>query len=59
MGKIADILRNSEGASMIADALVKEDPATGETSISIPIPDKATVVNILAAFSTLLNKRAN
>lgn len=54
LGKIADILRNPEGAGMIADALVKEDPATGETSLNIPVPDKATVVNILSAFSKLL-----
>lgn len=58
LGKIADILRNPEGAGMIADALVKEDPATGETSLNIPVSDKATVVNILSAFSSLLNKTA-
>lgn len=59
LGMIADILRNPQGAGMIADALVKEDPATGETIINIPVPDKATVVNILSAFSTLLNKSAH
>lgn len=56
LGRFADILRNPEGAEMIADALVKEDPATGETSLNIPVPDKTTVVSILSAFSMLLNK---
>lgn len=56
LGRIADILRNPDGAGMIADALVKEDPATGETSLNIPVSDKTTVVNILSAFSMLLNK---
>ena len=58
LGRIADILRTPEGAGIIADAIVKEDPATGETSLNIPVPDKATVVNILSAFSMLLNKGA-
>lgn len=56
LGRFADILRNPEGAEMIADALVKEDPATGETSLNIPVPDKTTVVSILSTFSMLLNK---
>lgn len=56
LGRFADILRNPEGAEMIADALLKEDPATGETSLNIPVPDKTTVVSILSAFSMLLNK---
>lgn len=57
LGNIADILRKPEGAAVVADALVKEDPTTGETTLNIPVPDKATVVNILSAFSMLLNKQ--
>ena len=56
LGKIADVLRNPDGAKTLADVLVKEDPQTGQASLNIPIPDKSTVVNILSAFSALLNK---
>ncbi len=56
LGKIADVLRNPEGARTLADVLVKEDPETGQASLNIPVPDKSTVVNILSAFSALLNR---
>lgn len=59
LGKIADILRTPDGAETLAEALVKEDPMTGETSLTIPVPDKNTIVNILSVFSTLLNKAAH
>lgn len=56
LGTLADTLRNPEGVKAMADALVKEDPSTGETTLSIPVPDKSAVVNILSAFATLLNR---
>lgn len=56
LSKIANALRDPEGVKSIADALVKEDPETGHTSINIPVPDKTAVINILSAFSTLLNR---
>lgn len=55
-GKIADMLRSPESTNALVDAIVKEDPETGQTSLNIPIPDKSTVVNILSAFSALLNR---
>ena len=56
LGKIAEVLKTPEGPKALADALVKEDPDTGQTTLDIPVPDKATVVNIFAAFASLLNR---
>lgn len=56
LGKIADMLRSPESTEALVDAIVKEDPETGQTSLNIPVPDKSTVVNILSAFSAFLNR---
>ena len=56
LGKIADMLRTPESTNALVDAIIKEDPETGQTSLNIPIPDKSTVVNILSAFSAFLNR---
>lgn len=56
LSKFADLLRDPDSVKVLADTLVKEDPDTGQTSLNIPVPDKSTVVNILSAFSALLNK---
>ena len=56
LGRIAEMLRDPESTRALADALVKEDPETGQASLNIPVPDKSTVVNILSAFATLLNR---
>ncbi len=56
LGKIADVLRNPQGAQALADVLVREDPTTGKTSLNIPVPDKTTVVNILTTITAILNK---
>ena len=56
LGKIADLLRSPESTTALVDAIVKEDPETGQTSLNIPVPDKSTVVNILSAFSAFLNR---
>lgn len=56
LSRIADILRDPQGVKTLADALVKEDPDTGKASINIPVAGKTTVVNILSAFSALLNR---
>lgn len=54
LGTIATALREPGKAQAIADALVKEDPATGTATLNIPVPDKTTVVNILTTLATLL-----
>lgn len=54
IGTLANILKEPEGASKLADALVKEDPDTGKATLNIPVPDKSTVTNLFAALSSLL-----
>lgn len=56
LGKIAEMLRSPESTAALVDAIVKEDPDTGQTSLNIPVPNKSTVVNILSAFSAFLNR---
>lgn len=56
LSKIAEMLRSPESTNALVDAIVKEDPDTGQTSLNIPVPDKSTVVNILSAFSAFLNR---
>jgi len=54
--RIADVLRQPQGAKTLAEAIVKEDPDTGQASINIPIASKSTVVNLLSAITALLNR---
>lgn len=56
LGRIAEALKDPESVQTFADALVKEDPETGQTTLNIPVPDKNTVVTILSAFSTFLSR---
>ena len=56
LGRIADVLCEPDGPAALAEALVKEDPDTGQASLNIPVPDKSTVVNLLSAFSALLKR---
>lgn len=56
IGKIADMLRTPESTQALVDALVTEDPQTGKTTLSLPVPDKKTVVNLLSAFAAFLNR---
>ena len=50
------MLKEPQGAKNLADALVKQDPETGQTTLNIPVPDKDTIVNIFSSIATLLNK---
>lgn len=59
LGSIATALSTPESRDRLVDSLVKEDPATGQKSISIPVADKETVANILtmvAGFFSSLKK---
>lgn len=56
LGRIAEALKDPESVQTFVDALVKEDPETGQTTLNIPVPDKNTVVTILSAFSTFLSR---
>lgn len=54
LGTLANMLKQPEGAKNLADALVKEDPVTGKTSLNIPVPDKDTIVNLFSSIAALL-----
>lgn len=54
LGTLANMLKEPEGAKTLTDALVKEDPATGKTSLNIPVPDKKTIENLFTSLATLL-----
>lgn len=56
LGKLANALRDPHSVKSLADAIVREDPTTGETMLNIPVPDKNTVINLISAFSSLLNR---
>lgn len=51
---LAELLATPETRKKLVDSLVREDPATGHTTINIPVPDKQTVSHILDHLSTLL-----
>ena len=48
-------LKNPDASKRLVDSLVKEDPATGQASIQIPVSDKESVLQ----FVTLLGKMLN
>lgn len=41
--RLADTLSSPEKTEQLVDAIVKENPETGQTSIEIPVPDKESV----------------
>lgn len=55
-GGLVKTLSNPESVQRLADTLVKEDPATGQTSIQIPVPGKEPVVQLLKMLGKLLEK---
>lgn len=56
LGTLANMLKEPESTKALVDALVTEDPETGKATLSIPVPDKSTVANMLSALGSLLNK---
>lgn len=59
LGKIAGMLQDADSTRALVDAIVKEDPQTGATTLNIPVPDKNSFVNILSAFSACLKSFSN
>lgn len=55
LGKFARALSEPGGAAKLADALVEVDPATGKSSLRIPVADKSIVANFFSALGSLLN----
>lgn len=51
---LAGILRSEEGVRKLADTIVRTDPQSGKSELHIPVPDKETVVGILALFGKLV-----
>ena len=54
---LAETLASPEKTQVLIDTLVKEDKATGKTSIEIPVPDKETVKNLFSMFSMLMRQK--
>ena len=47
-------LKEPESAKRLVDTLVKEDPATGQASISIPVSGKENVLQFVSLLGKLL-----
>lgn len=52
---LAETLSSSEKTQALVDAIVKEDKATGQTHIEIPVPDKQTVASLFSLFSKIIS----
>lgn len=55
LGKLSRTLADEKARQRLVDTLVKEDPATGQTTLTIPVESKQTVsafLNLAAAFLT-------
>lgn len=55
LSRLATALADPDSRRKIVDSIVKEDPATGHPVLSIPVPDKTSVDNILTLFASLLS----
>ena len=56
LSNLVQTLSSPEQTKQLLDTLVHEDPATGQTSVRIPVPDRQTVQNL---FSLLCQFLAN
>lgn len=56
LGKLASALATPESRQKLVDSIVKTDPSTGQTSISIPVADKESVSSIITLAANLLSK---
>ncbi len=52
---LAKTLKSPEATKKLVDTLVKIDKKTGQSTLSIPVPDKETVSNVLTMFANLLS----
>ena len=55
LSQLADTLSSPEKTARLVDALVKEDKATGKTTIEIPVADKESVSRMFQLFGKLMN----
>ena len=54
IGNLVRTLQNPESSRKFVDSLVREDPATGETSINIPVSNKDSVLQFITMLGKLL-----
>ena len=54
LSKLVQTLSSPEQTKQLLDTLVHEDPATGQTSIRIPVPDRQTVQNLFSLLGQFL-----
>ena len=54
LGGLMQTLKQPESARRLVEALVKEDPATGQASINIPVPGKESVLQFVSLLGKLL-----
>lgn len=53
---LARTLQSPEATRSLVDALVEENPETGEASLKIPVPDKQTVLQVLGLLGKFMGK---
>lgn len=54
LSNLVQTLSSPEQTKQLLDTLVHEDPATGQTSIRIPVPDRQTVQNLFSHLGQFL-----
>ncbi len=54
LGGLMKTLKNPDASKRLVDSLVKEDPATGQASINIPVTDKESVLQFVSLLGKLL-----
>ena len=54
LGNLLQTLKEPEATRRLVDTLVKEDPATGQASINIPVSGKESVLQFVSLLGKLL-----
>lgn len=54
LGGLMKTLKNPDASKRLVDSLVKEDPATGQASINIPVTNKESVLQFVSLIGKLL-----
>lgn len=55
LNRLAESLSTPERTEALIDALVKENPETGQTTMEIPVPDKESVRRLFTLLGKLIN----
>lgn len=54
LGGLMKTLKDPDASKRLVDSLVKEDPATGQAAINIPVPNKDSVLQFVSLLGKLL-----